>query len=113
SGRAGTASWSMEEPGKDITPVFEALLNHIPARHGDAEKSLQIQISSILYNDYVGRIGVGRIYNGQIKTGQQLKVVRRDGAQINSKVAQVQVFDGLGRQNVEGAEAGDIVALVG
>ena len=59
SGRAGTASWHLEEKGTDITPVFEALLKHVPAPHGDPDKSLQIQISSILYNDYVGRIGVG------------------------------------------------------
>src|SRR5437588_347288 len=61
SGRAGTASWKLEEPGTNIIPVFEALLRHIPAPHGDPEKSLQIQITNILYNDYVGRIGVGRI----------------------------------------------------
>jgi GTP-binding protein len=113
SGRAGVATWKLEEPGSDIRPVFEALLKHVPAPHGDPEKSLQIQISSILYNDYVGRIGVGRIFNGRINTGQQITVVRRDGAQIKSKVQQVQVFDGLGRSNVEQAEAGDIVALVG
>ncbi len=77
------------------------------------EKSLQIQISSIQYNDYVGRIGVGRIHNGVIKSGQQITVVRRDGTRIKSKVQQVQVFDGLGRKNVDDAEAGDIVALVG
>src|SRR5256714_150895 len=78
SGRAGTASWSLETPGTNIEPVFEALLKHVPAPHGDPDKTLQIQISSISYNDYVGRIGVGRIYNGTIKTGQQVKVVRRD-----------------------------------
>jgi GTP-binding protein len=113
SGRAGTATWHLEKPGTDILPVFEALLKHIPAPHGDPEKSLQIQISSILFNDYVGRIGVGRIYNGRIKTGQQVAIVRRDGTAVKSKVAQVQVFDGLGRTNVETSEAGDIVALVG
>src|SRR5881275_1807128 len=74
SGRAGTASWSMEEPPKDIIPVFEALLKHVPAPHGDAEKSLQIQISSIQYNDYVGRIGIGRIYNGVVVNGQQITI---------------------------------------
>src|SRR5882757_856342 len=68
SGRAGTASWSMEQPGTNILPVFEALMKHIPAPHGDADKSLQIQISTIQYNDYVGRIGVGRMYNGVIRT---------------------------------------------
>src|SRR5881392_88260 len=60
SGRAGTASWKAEEPGKDIKPVFEAIIKHIPAPHGDPDKTLQIQVNSIQYNDYVGRIGVGR-----------------------------------------------------
>src|SRR3984957_1710113 len=113
SGRAGTASWSLEKKGTDIIPVFEALLKHVPAPHGDPEKPLQIQISSIQYNDYVGRIGVGRIYNGRIRTGQQLTVCRRDGTIVKSKVQQVQQFDGLGRKDVEGSEAGDIVALIG
>ncbi len=113
SGRAGTASWSLEEPGVDIKPVFEALLKHVPAPHGDPEKTLQIQINSIAYNDYVGRIGVGRIYNGKIKTGQQIGIVKRDGTMVKSKVQQVQEFEGLGRKNIEGAEAGDIVSLVG
>src|SRR5437868_772671 len=79
SGRAGTASWKLEEPGKDIVPVFEARLKHIPAPHVDPDESLQIRISNIQYNDYVGRIGVGRIYNGRIKTGQQLTIVKREG----------------------------------
>src|ERR1700744_5254220 len=85
SGRAGTASWKIEEPGKDILPVFEALLKPVPAPHGDPDKSLQLQITSIQYNDYVGRIGVGRIYNGRIKTGQQVTVCKRDGSQVKSK----------------------------
>ncbi len=113
SGRAGTASWSLEKPGTDIIPVFEALLKHVPAPHGDPDKSLQVQVSTIHYNDYVGRIGIGRVYNGRIKTGQQVKIIQRDGTTINSKVQQVQVFDGLGRKNVDAAEAGDIIGLVG
>ena len=113
SGRAGTASWSMEESGKNILPVFEALLKHIPAPHGDPDKSLQIRISNIQYNDYVGRIGVGRIYNGRIKTGQQISIIKRDGSVVKSKVQQLQVFDGFGRKNADEAAAGDIVALIG
>jgi len=113
SGRQGIASWSLEEKGTNITPVFDALLKYIPAPHGDKTKSLQIQVNTILYNDYVGRIGVGRIYNGTIRSGQQVKICRRDGSQIVSKAQQVQVFEGLGRKNVEVAEAGDIVALIG
>lgn len=113
SGRAGTASWKLEEPGKDISPVYEALLKHVPAPHGDPDASLQIQITSIQYNEYVGRIGVGRIYNGRIKSGQPVKICRRDGSQISARVQQVQLFEGLGRKNVDEAAAGDIVALVG
>src|SRR3954469_2102120 len=113
SGRAGTASWSLEEPGKDIKPVFEALLKHIPAPHGDADKSTQLRVTTIHYNDYVGRIGVGRIYNGKIKTGQQVVIVKRDGTQVKSKVQQLQVFDGFGRKDAAEAAAGDIVALIG
>jgi GTP-binding protein len=113
SGRAGTASWKYEEPGTDIKPVFEALIKHIPAPHGDVDKVLQMRISTIQYNDYVGRIGVGRIFNGKIKTGQQLVIVKRDGTQVKSKVQQVQAFDGFGRKNVDEASAGDIVALIG
>jgi GTP-binding protein len=113
SGRAGTASWKLEEPGTDIRPVFQALLRHVPAPHGDADKSLQIQVTTIQYNDYVGRIGVGRIYNGRINSGQQVTVVRRDGTQIKTRAQQVQVFDGLGRSNAEIVSAGDIVALIG
>jgi GTP-binding protein len=113
SGRQGTASWELEKPGTDIIPVFEALLKYVPAPHGDREKPLQIRITTLQYNDYVGRIGVGRIYNGRIKTGQQVKIIRRDGTQLNSKVQQVQVFDGLGRKNIDVAEAGDIVAMIG
>src|SRR5436190_3096397 len=113
SGRAGTASWSLEEKGTSITPVFEALLKHIPAPHGDPDKSLQIRISSIQYNDYVGRIGVGRIYNGVVKNGQQIVIVKRDGTQVKSKLQQLQVFEGFGRKNADVASAGDIVALIG
>src|SRR5258705_1102188 len=119
SGRAGTASWSLEEPGKDIQPTFEAILKHVPAPHGDPEAPLQMRISSIQYNDYVGRIGIGRVHNGTIKTSQQVKIIRRrdegttEDHSVLSKVAQVQVFDGLGRKDVASASAGDIVALVG
>jgi GTP-binding protein len=113
SGRQGIASWELEEKGTTIKPVFEALLKHVPAPHGDPDKSLQIQITTIQYNDYVGRIGVGRIYNGRIKSGQQVTICKRDGTQVKSRAQQVQVFEGLGRKNAEEVAAGDIVALVG
>ena len=113
SGRAGTATWDMSKPGTDISPVFEAIMKHVPAPHGDPDKSLQLQISSIQYSEYVGRIGVGRIYNGKIKTGQQILLGKRDGTLVKGKVTQVQVFDGFGKKNVDDASAGDIVAVTG
>src|SRR5213078_1616692 len=76
SGRAGVGSWKLEEPGKDILPLFDALLRYVPAPHGDPAKPLQLQISSIQYSDYVGRIGVGRVHNGVIKTGQQVTIIK-------------------------------------
>ena len=112
-GRDGVASWKLEEPGTDMKPVFESILKRVPAPHGDPERSLQIQITSIQYNDYVGRIGIGRIYNGVVKTGQQVAVIKRDGSRVNCRLGQVRVFDGFGTKDVEQAEAGDIVALVG
>ena len=113
SGRAGTASWKSDVPGKDILPVFEAIIKHIPAPHGDPEHVLQMRITTIHYSEYVGRIGVGRIYNGKIKTGQQVVIAKRDGTLVKTKAQQVQVFDGLGRKNAEEAYAGDIVAVIG
>ncbi|MGC4033040.1 MAG: translational GTPase TypA [Tepidisphaeraceae bacterium] len=113
SGRAGIASWDAKTPGKDINPIFEAILKHIPAPHGDPDKSLQLQISSIQYNEYVGRIGVGRIYNGKVKTGQQVLLSKRDESLVKAKVGQLQSFDGFGKKNIDEAAAGDIVALIG
>jgi GTP-binding protein len=113
SGRAGVASLSLETPGTDIQPLFDAILQHVPAPHGDPDATLQIRISSIQYNDYVGRIGVGRVYNGRIRTGQQVTMIKRDGTPVKTKVQQVQVFDGLGRKNADVVAAGDIVALIG
>jgi len=113
SGRNGTATWDLKKPNDNIIPIFEAILKHVPAPHGDAEKPLQLRVNSILYNDYVGRIGVGRIYNGVIKSGQQVVVVGRDGKQTKTKVQEVHEFEGFGRKKVESASAGDIVALVG
>src|SRR5947208_84898 len=104
SGRAGIATWKLEQPGTDITPVFEALLKHVPAPHGDKDKSLQIRISNIQYNDYVGRIGVGRIYNGVINTGQQIIIAKRDGSQVKSRVQQVKAFDGFGQKDTDFSE---------
>jgi GTP-binding protein len=113
SGRAGYAKWKLSDPNESIRPIFEAILKHVPAPHGDASQPLQLRVNSILYNDYVGRIAVGRIYNGVIKSGQQVVVVDREGKQTKTKVQEVHEFEGFGRRKIEEASAGDIVALIG
>ena len=114
SGRAGTASWKPRRPRREYAARLrrpDAPRSRAPRRPPD--RSLQIRISSIQYNDYVGRIGVGRINNGIVKTGQQIMIIKRGGEAVKSKIGQVRVFDGFGTKDVEQAEAGDIVALVG
>jgi GTP-binding protein len=113
SGRNGIATWDLSKPNDNIRPIYDAILKHVPAPHGDRELPLQMRITSIQYNDYVGRIGVGRIYNGSIKSGQMVVVVGRDGKQTKTKVLEVHEFEGFGRKKVDEAFAGDIVALVG
>ncbi len=113
SGRNGIAKWKLEDKSDNIRPIFEAILKHVPAPHGDPEQPLQMRITSILYNDYVGRIGVGRIYNGVIKSGQAVVVVDREGKQTKTRVAEVHEFEGFGRKKIDEAWAGDIVALIG
>jgi len=112
--------WATEDLAKkndNLKPLFEAILNHVPARDDDPTGPLQLQICSLDYSSYVGRIGIGRVIRGRIKSGQLVTVLHGpEGgpiAPINAKVNQVQVFKGLERVVVEEAEAGDIVLING
>ncbi len=115
SGRSGTASFSQYETGTDLVPLFETILNHIPAPEGDPDAPLQMLISSIDYNDYVGRIGIGRIERGTIKVGQQVIVgdYHETRKPFNSKVVTLYQIDGLNRVPAEEAKVGDIVWISG
>ncbi|MDR0986735.1 MAG: translational GTPase TypA [Ruminococcus sp.] len=115
SGRHGTASYSQYEDGKDIIPLFDTILEHIPAPEGRASEPLQMLISSIDYNDYVGRIGVGRIERGRIVVGQQVTVCdyHKLHPNYNSKVVTIYQIDGLARTPVDDAYVGDIVWVSG
>ncbi len=103
--------------GRDLKPLFEAILKHVPARADDPNGPLQLQICSLDYSSYVGRIGIGRVIRGRIKSGQLVTVLHGpDGgpiAPITAKVNQVQVFKGLERVVVDEAQAGDIVLING
>ena len=115
SGRAGTASLSQYEAGTDLKPLFDTILDYIPAPEGDEEGPMQMLISSIDYNDYVGRTGIGRIERGCVKVNQQVMVgdyheLKKPYA---SKIITVSQIEGLGKQNVEEARVGDIVWISG
>ena len=115
SGRAGTASMSPNTPGTDLTPLFEQILEHIPAPQVDTEGPTQMLVSSIDYNEYVGRIGIGRIERGSMKVGQQVTVCDYHGATqpYNAKVVTLYTIEELDRQPIEEAKAGEIVCFSG
>ncbi len=115
SGRAGTASLSQYEQGTDLVPLFETILSHIPAPEGDPEAPTQMLISSIDYNDYVGRTGIGRIERGTLKVNEQVTVGDFHGNRkpYNSKVVTIYQIQGLNKVPVQEATVGDIVWISG
>ena len=115
SGRSGTASLSQYEAGTDLKPLFETIINYIEPPQGNEEEPLQMLISSIDYNEYVGRIGIGRIVRGNIKVNQQVTVCDYTGSKknYNSKIVSLLQIQGLNRVPVHEATVGDIVWVSG
>ncbi|MCX8086407.1 MAG: translational GTPase TypA [Rhodocyclaceae bacterium] len=113
SGLHGYATLNAHEPGSDMRPLFEAILRHVPPPNVDADAPLQLQICSLDYSSYVGRIGIGRIKQGHLKPGQTVAVMYGDEPRGTAKVGQVFTFRGLERTPVEEAIAGDIVLVTG
>ncbi len=115
SGRQGTAAYGPEEVGKDLTPLFETIVKYIDAPQGDENAPLQMLVSSIDYNDYVGRIAVGRVERGTIKVNQEVTICDFHNPDIKhkGKVVALYEFDGLGKNPIQSASAGEIVALSG
>ena len=115
SGRAGTCSLSQYEAGTDLKPLFDTILDYIPAPEGDENGPMQMLISSIDYNDYVGRTGIGRVERGVIKVNQPVIVgdYHETKKPYNSKIVTISQIEGLGRANVDEAKVGDIVWISG
>lgn len=115
SGRAGTASLSQYEEGTDLVPLFETILNHIPAPEGDADSPMQMLVSCIDYNDYVGRIGIGRVERGTIRVNQPVIVgdYHENRKPFNSKIVTLYQIEGLNRVPADEAKVGDIVWISG
>ena len=115
SGRAGTCSLSQYEAGTDLKPLFDTILDYIPAPEGDENGPMQMLISSIDYNDYVGRTGIGRVERGVIKVNQPVIVgdYHETKKPYNSKIVTISQIEGLGKANVDEAKVGDIVWISG
>ncbi len=113
SGRDGYATYSPDVPGKDMKPLFDEIVKEIAPPEGDTDGPLQILFSNIEYDDYLGRIGVGRVIRGTVKVGQNVALCHKDGTTSNVKIAKLFMYRGLKRVEEESASVGDIIQVAG
>ncbi len=109
----GTATLDLEQPGKDMRPLFETIVSTVPEPAGDANAPLQVLVLAIAYDNYKGKMGIGKVTAGTIKRGQEAALSRIDGSLEKAKATDVLVFQGLQRVSVEAASMGEIVAIAG
>ncbi|MBP2019034.1 GTP-binding protein [Symbiobacterium terraclitae] len=113
SARAGVATYRLEEEGKDLQPIFDTILEHIPCPEGDPDAPLQAMVTSLDYDEYVGRVAIARVRQGRVVAGQQVAVAKLDGSVVRFRAAQLFGFQGLKRVPMEEATVGDIIAMTG
>ncbi|MCP4221461.1 MAG: translational GTPase TypA, partial [bacterium] len=113
SAKQGIARYELEDINNDLTPLLETIIQHVKEPEGEPENPLQLLTSAISYDNYMGKIGTGRIHNGQIAQGQEVLLMKRDGEQSLFKVTQIFTYNGLKRVSVKEAFAGDIVSIAG
>ncbi|MBQ6884790.1 MAG: translational GTPase TypA, partial [Clostridia bacterium] len=113
SGRDGYATYAPDVAGSDMKPLFEEIVKEIEAPEGDGEGPLQILFTNIEYDDYIGRIGVGRVLRGTVKVGQTVALCHKDGTNSRVKIAKLFMYRGLKRTEVETATVGDIIQVAG
>ena len=111
--RDGYAKWDIDDENKDMTPLFEAILEKVPYPKGSSEEPTQAQVFTLDSDNFVGRIGISRIFNGKIKKGDEYMLIKADGTKKVSRVSKLIGFVGLDRVDIDEAEAGDIVAIAG
>ncbi|HEV3483929.1 MAG TPA: GTP-binding protein, partial [Vicinamibacterales bacterium] len=113
SAKAGTSSLAAQEPGRDLRPLFDAIVDHVPPPRGDADAALQMLVANLDSSDYLGRIAIGRIFNGRVRIGDAVSVCKLTGVQQQTRVTKLFAFEGLKRVDIDSAAAGDIVCLAG
>jgi GTP-binding protein len=111
--RQGTAAVDLDQPGEDLRPLFDAVIRAIPPPRGSADAPLQALVANLDSSDYLGRIAIGRIFNGRVKVGDAIGVCKLDGSVQQTKVTKLYTFDGLKRIDVDEASAGDVICLAG
>jgi GTP-binding protein len=111
--RRGTATRSLDQPSESLGPLFEAILEHIPPPAGDPADVLQLLVANLDYSDYHGRIAIGRIFSGTLNRGDDVAIVKLDGAVQKTRITKLYGFEGLERTDIERAAAGEIVAIAG
>ena len=113
SAKAGTSSRSVDTPGQDLRPLFDAIVDFVPPPRGSADAPLQLLVANLDSSDYLGRIAIGRVFNGRIRVGDPIAVCKLDGSFQETKVTKLFAFDGLKRIDIPEAAAGDIVCVAG
>lgn len=111
--KKGIAKENLDEDIHNIEPLFDKIISYVPAYPDRDEEPLQLQVSTLAYDDYIGRLGIGRIYSGKIKSGQTVSVCKADGTVSTGKIGQVFVYEGMKRIGVNEAGSGDIVVVSG
>jgi len=111
--KTGVAKRTMEDPSTDLRPLFDAVIEHIPAPVGEPEDVLQMLIANLDYSDYLGRLGIGRVFNGTLRYGDTVAIAKRDGSFHNTKITKLYSFEGLKRVDETIGRPGDILAIAG
>lgn len=111
--KEGIVQYELDQPSTDIQPLFETILSHVQPYPDVDEEPLQLQVSSLAYDDYIGRLGIGRVYRGVIRAGKQVALCKADGKIVKQSPSKLFVYDGLKRVPVEEARSGDIVMVAG
>ena len=112
--KKGTATLDSRHPGEDLRPLFDAIVEHVPPPMGSADEPLQILVANLDSSDYLGRIAIGRIFNGQVKIGDEVAICTPSHPEARkAKITKLFSFDGLKRIEIDNAAAGDIICLAG